>query len=110
MISPVNDAALEVGAQLLATPDATARASIIAVVVVSQLPNTALANHPFSEEGEENAWTMIGLAGDILPQPTAAGSGNRLMAPLVLESPEILIYSTGEILREDYAHLQISRS
>jgi RND family efflux transporter MFP subunit len=110
MISPVNDAAVEVGAQLLAAPDAASRASIIAAVVVAQLPNCACAIHRFLEEGEEIAWTMIGLAGDISPEPTAVGSGNRLMAPLVLESPEVLIYPSGEILREDYAHLHISRS
>jgi RND family efflux transporter MFP subunit len=110
MISPVNDAAVEVGAQLLAAPDRAARASIIAAVVVAQLPNSACAIHRFAEEGEESAWTMIGLAGDIVPEPSAVGSGNRLMAPLVLESPEILIYSGSEILREDYAHLHISRS
>ena len=32
------------------------------------------------------------------------------MAPLVLETPEILIYSSADILREDYSHLRISRS
>jgi len=110
MISPVNDAAVEVGAQLLAAPDTTARASIIAAVVISQLPNSACAVHRFSEEDGESAWTIIGLAGDIAPEPSAVGSGNRLMAPLVLESPEILIYSGNEILREDYAHLHITRS
>jgi RND family efflux transporter MFP subunit len=110
MISPVNDATVEVGAQLLAAPDAASRASIIAAVVAAQLPNSACAIHRFVEEGEESAWTMIGLAGDIVPEPSAVGSGNRLMAPLVLESPEILIYSSAEILREDYAHLHISRS
>ncbi|HEY2470454.1 MAG TPA: GAF domain-containing protein [Terracidiphilus sp.] len=110
MISPVNDAAVEVGAQLLAAPDTTTRASIIAAVVVAQLPNSACAIHRFSEEGGESAWTMIGLAGDLAPEPSAVGSGNRLMAPLVLESPEVLIYSSREILREDYAHLHISRS
>jgi RND family efflux transporter MFP subunit len=110
MISPVNDAAVEVGAQLLAAPDTASRASIIAGVIVSQLPNSACAIHRFSEEGEASAWTMIGLAGDITPEPSAVGSGNRLMAPLLLESPEILIYSSAEILREDYSHLHTSRS
>src|SRR5262249_55617157 len=38
------------------------------------------------------------------------GSGNRLMAPLLLESPETLIYSSADILREDYSHLHITRS
>lgn len=110
MISPVNDAAVEVGAQLLAAPDTAARASILAAVVISQLPNSACAIHRFSEDAEENAWGMVGLAGDVAAEPSTVGSGNRLMAPLLLESPEVLIYSTGEILREDYAHLHISRS
>lgn len=110
MISPVNDAAVEVGAQLLAAPDTASRASIIAAVIVAQLPNCACAVHRFFEEREESAWTIIGVAGDIAPESSAVGSGNRLMAPLVLESPEILIYSSADILREDYAHLHISRS
>ncbi len=110
MISPVNEAGLEVGAMLLSTPDATARASIIASAIVTQLPNCACAVHRFIHEDVENAWTVIGLAGDISPAPDIAGSGNRLMAPLVLELPEILIYGAAEILREDYSHLSIARS
>jgi RND family efflux transporter MFP subunit len=110
MISPVNEAALEVGAMLLSTPDTTSRASIIASAVVTQLPNCACAVHRFVHEEDENAWTVIGLAGDISPSPDMAGSGNRLMAPLVLETPEILIYTSADILREDYAHLSIARS
>jgi RND family efflux transporter MFP subunit len=110
MISPVNETALEVGAMLLSAPDTTARASIIASAVVTQLQNCACAVHRFSHEEDENAWTVIGLAGDISPAPEMAGSGNRLMAPLVLETPEILIYTSVDILREDYAHLSIARS
>lgn len=110
MISPVNEAALEVGAMLLSTPDTTARASIIASAVVTQMPNCACAVHRFVHENIENAWTVIGLAGDISPSPEMAGSGNRLMAPLVLETPELLIYTSADILREDYAHLGIARS
>jgi RND family efflux transporter MFP subunit len=110
MISPVNDAAVEVGAQLLSAPDTNSRAAIIASVVVAQLSNCACAVHRFLEDDEASAWTMIALCGDVVPEPTAVGSGNRLMAPLVLESPEILIYSGADILREDYAHLHISRS
>ena len=110
MISPVNEAALEVGAMLLSTPDTTARASIIASAVVTQMPNCACAVHRFIHEDVENAWTVIGLAGDISPSSEMAGSGNRLMAPLVLETPELLIYTSADILREDYAHLGIARS
>jgi transcriptional regulator with GAF, ATPase, and Fis domain len=110
MISPVNEAALEVGAMLLATPDTVTRASIIASAVAAQLPNCACAVHRFIHEDIENAWTVIGLAGDISLEPASAGSGNRLMAPLLLESPELLIYSSADILREDYSHLRIARS
>ena len=110
MISPVNDAAVEVGAQLLAAPDAVMRASIVASAIVAQLQNCACAIHRFNSEDVENAWTVIGLAGDASPQPASAGSGNRLMAPLLLESAETLIYAGADILREDYSHLQISRS
>ena len=53
---------------------------------------------------------MIGLAGDVSPQPASTGSGNRLMAPMLLEAAETLIYAGADILREDYSHLQISRS
>lgn len=110
MISPVNDAAVEVGALLLAAPDAVTRASVVASAIVAQFQNCACAIHRFNSEDLENAWTVIGLAGDVSPQSTSMGSGNRLMAPLVLESPETLIYASADILREDYSHLQISRS
>ena len=110
MITPVNEAALEVGVMLLATPDTVTRASIIASAVAAQLPNCACAVHRFIHEDVENAWTVIGLAGDISLEPASAGSGNRLMAPLLLESPELLIYSSADILREDYSHLRIARS
>src|SRR3569833_2436989 len=110
MLSPVDDAGIEVGVQLLAAHDPTSRAAIVAAVAVAQVPNCACAVHRFSAENAENAWTLIGLAGDIAPEPSAASSGNRLMAPQVLESPEIHIYPASEILREDYSHLHINRS
>lgn len=110
MISPVDDAGIDVGAQLLVAPDATSRASIIAAVVTAQFPNCACAVHRFNDEEDEAAWRLIALAGDISPDPDSVGSGNRLMAPLLLESHEPLIYGSADILREDYAHLHITRS
>lgn len=110
MISPVDDAGIDVGAQLLVAPDATTRASIVAAVVTAQFPNCACAVHRFNDEADEAAWRLIAVAGDVSPDPACVGSGNRLMAPLLLESPEPLIYSAADILREDYAHLHITRS
>jgi RND family efflux transporter MFP subunit len=110
MLSPVDDAAIEVGVQLLAVHDPTSRAAIVAAVAVAQLPNCACAVHRFSAEDDESAWTLIGVAGDITAEPSSVSSGNRLTAPLVLETPQILIYPASEILREDYSHLHIARS
>ena len=110
MLSPVDDAGIEVGVQLLAAHDPTSRAAIVAAVAIGQIPNCACAVHRFSAEDIENAWTLIALAGDITPEPSATSSGNRLMAPLVLETPQVLVYPAAEILREDYAHLHITRS
>lgn len=110
MLSPVDDAGIEVGVQLLAAHDPTSRAAIVAAVTIGQVPNCACAVHRFSAEDIENAWTLIALAGDITPEPSATSSGNRLMAPLVLETPQVLVYPAAEILREDYSHLHINRS
>lgn len=110
MISPVDDAGIDVGAQLLVAPDATTRASIVAAVAIAQVPNCACAVHRFSDQDVESAWTVIGIAGDISPDPASVESGNRLMAPLVLDSPQTLIYTAADILREDYSHLHITRS
>jgi len=110
MLSPVDDAGIEAGVQLLAAHDPTSRAAIVAAVAVAQVPNCACAVHRFLAEDIENAWTLIGLAGDITPELSVTSSGNRLMAPLVLETPQILVYPASEILREDYSHLHINRS
>jgi len=110
MLSPVDDAGIEAGVQLLAAHDPTLRAAIVAAVAVAQVPNCACAVHRFLAEDIENAWTLIGLAGDITPELSVTSSGNRLMAPLVLETPQILVYPASEILREDYSHLHINRS
>jgi len=109
MISPLNDDAVDVGALLLTAPDVAVRASLVAAAVVEQFPNGACAVHRFKEDAEQ-AWNVIGVAGDISVEPSSTGSGNRLMAPLVLESPETLVYSGTDILREDYSHLHVSRS
>jgi RND family efflux transporter MFP subunit len=110
MISPVDDAGIDVGAQLLVAQDAISRASIVAAVVTAQFPNCACAVHRFNDEEDEAAWRLIALAGDISPDTGSVGSGNRLMAPLLMESPEPLIFASADILREDYAHLHITRS
>ena len=110
MISPLNDAALEVGALLLAVPDAASRASIIAVSIVEQIPECACAIHRFSAENEEQSWTVIGAAGEISVERVAMQADNRLIAPLYSDPPQAIICPAATIRREDYSHLNVSRS
>ena len=84
MISPLNDAAVEVGALLLAVPDAASRASIIAVSIVEQIPECACAIHRFSAENGDESWTVIGAAGEISVERVTMQADNRLIAPCFL--------------------------
>jgi len=67
MISPVNEAALEVGALLLSTPDTVTRASIIASVVAAQLPNCAPKPASYCERLHD--WPIYSEAIQMLLRP-----------------------------------------
>ena len=110
MISPVNDAAVQVSALLLAAPDPVARGSIIASAIVELLPDCACVVHRFAAEKGEEAWTPVGAGGDISVEPISLKADGRLIAPLLSDSPEPVIYPGFSTRREDYAHLHVSRS
>ena len=110
MISPINETGFQVGALLLAAPDVSARASLIASAVVELAPDSACAVLWLTVAEDEASWTVIGLAGDVSAEQTELGAGNRLIAPLLTEPTEIVIYSGPEVVREDFAHLHVSRS
>ena len=110
MISPLNDAAVEVGALLLAVPDAASRASIIAVSIVEQIPECACAIHRFSAENGDESWTVIGAAGEISVERVSMQADNRLIASLFSDPPQSVICPAAKIRREDYSHLNVSRS
>src|ERR1700756_713556 len=110
MISPVNDAAVQVSALLLAAPDPGARGSIIASAIVELLPDCACVVHRFAAEKGEEAWTPVGAGGDISVEPISLKADGRLIAPLLSDSPEPVIYPGSSTRREDYAHLHVSRS
>ncbi len=111
MISPANDAAVQVGTLLLAAPNAVARGSIIAAAIVESLPDCCCIVHRFSPEKDSGAWTSVGLAGDVSLEDVSIGVGNRLITPLLDEfPPRQVIYPGSSTRREDYAHLHVSRS
>jgi RND family efflux transporter MFP subunit len=110
MISPLSEAAVEVGAFLLAAPDAAVRASIIASAVIEQFPDSACAVHRHTGEDGETEWSVVGLSGEISIQDAALEGGNRLINALLTNPFEAIIYQGASIRREDYAHLHVSRS
>lgn len=106
----MNETALDVAELLLAAPDTASRASLLASSVVEKIPDSAcsiLRVHPVNDEAE---WTVIAAAGDISVEEASLGAGSRLMAPLLAEPSEALFYTGGDLVREDYAHLHVTRS
>jgi transcriptional regulator with GAF, ATPase, and Fis domain/multidrug resistance efflux pump len=110
MISPVNDAAVEVAELLLAAPDTAARAALLSAALVNVLPDSACAIHRFTLTEEGASWTAIGLAGDIAVADASIPPGSPLVGPLLEDPPEAVIYSSSDLRREDYSHLHVNRS
>jgi len=108
-IDPVDVAAL-----LLAAPGSGTRAGMVAAAVVEAIADSACAVYRFAPETPESAWRVVGLAGDISVSQGASPS-DELLAPLVGEadhgeSRDSVIYMGADLDREDYAHLQVTRS
>jgi multidrug resistance efflux pump len=110
MISPLNDAALEVGTLLLAAPDTASRASIITSAFVETIPDSACILHRLASTEEGSTWIVLGVAGEISVEQTGLQDSAGLLAPLLEDSPQMVIYPGSSLRREEYAHLHVSRS
>ncbi|HTU49931.1 MAG TPA: GAF domain-containing protein [Acidobacteriaceae bacterium] len=110
IMSSSNDAILELSSLLLAASDSVARAGLIAAAVVDVFAESACVVHRYRAEDEEEAWTAIGMAGDVSVEQDALPFDTRLMAPLLSGEPEVLFYPSTELRREDFAHLHVTRS
>lgn len=112
MISPPHELLVEIAAKLLAAPDAASRASIIASSIVEQLSDCACAVHRFAlaVDPVDGVWTVVAVAGPISVELMSIEPGNRLVDPLLSESPGAVVYPGSDIRREDYSHLRVSRS
>ena len=111
-----NDACFALAAKLLAAPDLSARAALIAVAVTETLPNCACVVYRLESGNDEADWVAIGAAGEISLEVASIPASSRLLRAL-LDSPEglserreALTYSSNEIRREDYAHLHVTQS
>ncbi|MDE3188152.1 MAG: efflux RND transporter periplasmic adaptor subunit [Acidobacteriota bacterium] len=107
---PLNAAVVDITALLLAASDSAARAALVAAAIVEQIPDSACAVHRLSDEDGPATWTALGVAGDLSIEQSSIPPGSRLIAPLLTDFPQTVIYPAARIRREDYAHLHVSRS
>ena len=110
MTASLKDAPVEVGALLLTAPDAASRASIIASAIVGLIADCACVVHRFVPNEEGGRWTAIAAAGDVSAEQSWADAESSLIAPLLAEPKQPLIYESAGLRREDYAHLHVTRS
>jgi transcriptional regulator with GAF, ATPase, and Fis domain len=110
VISPLNDAALEVGTLLLAAPDTAARAALITSAFVDAIPDSACVLHRLASSEDGSAWMVLGVGGEISVEQSGLQDSAALIAPLLEESPQLVIYPGSSLRREEYAHLHVSRS
>jgi len=110
MITTVHDAASELGASLLIAPDAVTRTALVATAITRLTPDSACAVHRvrFAEDGPH--WLFLAVAGDAAHVQGSIPDGSSLVAPLLSQVPQVAIYSSAEVRREDYSHLHVSRS
>jgi RND family efflux transporter MFP subunit len=110
MISSVYDAACELGASLLLAPDAATRAALVASTVTQLIPDSACAVHRVVLTEEGSHWMVLAVAGDASHVQESIPEGSSLVDPLLTEESQAVIYAGSEVRREDYAHLNLSRS
>jgi GAF domain-containing protein len=105
-----NDFLADLAASLLAAPDSQARATLIASAVAQLIPDSACIVHRKMSDRPSSPWVAVGKAGDISVRQTSQSTPSRLIAPLLSQVPKDHIYLASDIRREDYAHVNVSRS
>jgi hypothetical protein len=105
-----NQTTLEVAFRLLEAPDSAGRAALLCAAVVNLLPDAAAVLYRFDAQDDEAIWTAIGLAGDVSVEQRVLSSADTLFAPIDDFESERIIYPGSQVRREQYAHLNVTRS
>jgi RND family efflux transporter MFP subunit len=108
-VAPVNERAIETAVQLLVSPDVASRATVIAAAVASLLPDSACLVHRYLPENESAPWTILGAAGEISVQ-AVEHAGSWLFETPDSFPAEQQVYGKNRLSREDYAHLNATRT
>jgi len=61
-------------------------------------------------DGEDATLTAVGFGGSVSIAQNSLAVESRLLAPPFSDSPQACVYESRKIQREDYAHLNVSRS
>jgi transcriptional regulator with GAF, ATPase, and Fis domain/multidrug resistance efflux pump len=105
-----NDPMADLAASLLAAHDLPARATLIASAVVELVPDSACIVHRITFDPQPSLWITIGKAGDISVRQISQPTHSHLLAPLLSPASQSRIYLASDVRREDYAHVNVSRS
>lgn len=107
---PSNNFTIDLAISLLVAADSAARSRSIALAVIQLLPDSGCIIHRVSSFEGEPAFQPVGIAGELSLAANILPADLRLLAPLSSAPPTAVVYSSGEFAREDYAHLNVSRS
>jgi multidrug resistance efflux pump/GAF domain-containing protein len=99
----------ELAQSLLASPEVSARAVLLADAVRKALPDSACALYSLRSSAEGASWTALGVSDEISVVASSIAAAAALFAPL-LESPRPIVYSASQLAREDYAHIHVVRT
>ena len=99
----------ELAQSLLASPEVSARAALLADAVRKALPDSACALYSLRSSAEGASWTALGVSDEISVVDPSIAAAAPLFAPL-LESPRPIVYAANQLAREDYAHIHVVRT
>jgi len=105
-----NDPMADLAASLLAAHDLPARATLIASAVVQLIPDSACIVHRITFDQQPSSWIAIGKAGDISVRQISQPTHSRLLVALLSPASQSHVYLASDVRREDYAHVNVSRS
>ena len=102
--------AFELTTELLAAPDSSVRARLIAVAVVDMIEGSASVVHRLLDSEQGTTLLPVGSAGPVTMGEEILTSESNLVLPLFNGREEPLVYSGDQVPREEYAHVNVARS
>lgn len=101
---------LDLAAQLLSAASSSARAKLIVAAAAAVIADSACVLFRIDANTRDADWTLAAFAGDISIANPIVPRDSSLFAPLLLQPQEAVLFTSPDLVREDYSHLQVSRS